>query len=105
LLHDFKFYHIRYVAIGARVMTTKNLKFSKRAMNGALAIATSIRFHNKKVVASIIIKIVSTNIEMMLKRQTLQHKYTSKNNLFMKSFPNKVSSTCISLVWSLGSTQ
>jgi ABC-type uncharacterized transport system permease subunit len=87
LLHDSKFYHIRYVAIGARVMTTKNLNISKRAMNGALAIVTSITFHNNKVVASIIIKIVSTNIEMMLKRQTLQHKYTSKKDYYETSFP------------------
>lgn len=50
-------------------------------MNGALAIVTSITFHNNKVVTSIIIKIV------MLKRQTLQHNYTSKIDYYKTSFP------------------
>jgi ATP-dependent DNA helicase PIF1 len=68
-------------------MTTKNLNISKRAMNGSLAIVTSITFHHNKVVTSIIIKIVSTNIEMMLKRPTIQHKYTSKIDYYKTSFP------------------
>jgi ABC-type uncharacterized transport system permease subunit len=68
-------------------MTTKNINISKGAMNGALAIVTSITFHNNKVVTSIIIKIVSTNIELMLKRQTLKHKYTSKIDHYKTSFP------------------
>jgi serine acetyltransferase len=75
-LHDSKFDHIKYVAIGARVMITENINISKGAMNGALAIVTSITFNNDKVVTSITIKIISTNIQIMFKKYTLQHKYT-----------------------------
>jgi hypothetical protein len=60
-LHDFKFDHIKYVAIGARVMITENINISK----GALTIVTSITFNNDKVVTSIIIKIIITNIQIM----------------------------------------
>jgi len=55
-------------------------------MNGTLAIITSITFTNDKVVTSIIIKIININIQIMLKRQTLQHKYTSKTYYYKSSF-------------------
>jgi hypothetical protein len=47
-------------------------------MNGTLAIVTSITLTNDKIVTSITIKIININIQIMLKRQTLQHKYTSE---------------------------
>ncbi len=85
-LHDSKFDHIRYVAIGARVMITKTINISKGVVDGTFAIVTSTTFNNDKIVTSIIIKIISTNIQIMLKRQTLQHKYTSKTYNYKTSF-------------------
>jgi hypothetical protein len=61
-LCDSKFDHIKYVSIGARVMITKNINISKGTMNGTLLIVTSITLNNVKVVTSITIKIISTNI-------------------------------------------
>ncbi len=66
-LHDSKFDHIRYLAIGARIMITKNINVSKGAMNGAFAIVTSITFNNDTIITSITIKIISTNLHIMLK--------------------------------------
>ncbi len=85
-LHDSKFDHIRYVAIGARVMITKNINISKGVVNGTFTIVTSITFNNDKIITIIFIKIISTNRKIMLKRQTLQHKYTSKTYNYKKSF-------------------
>jgi len=55
-------------------------------VNGTFAIVTSITFNNDKIITSIIIKIISTNIQIMLKIQTLQHKYTSKTYNYKTSF-------------------
>jgi len=85
-LHDFKFYGIKYVVIGVRVMIVENINISKGVVNGTFVIITSITFNNDEVVTSIIIKIVSTNIQIMLKRQTLQHKYTFETYYYKTSF-------------------
>jgi len=55
-------------------------------VDGTFAIVTSTTFNDDKIVTSIIIKIISTNIQIMLKRQTLQHKYTSKTYNYKTSF-------------------
>jgi hypothetical protein len=47
-LNDSNFNHIKYMAIGAIVMLTKNINISKGAVNGAIAPITSIEFDNKK---------------------------------------------------------
>jgi len=85
-LHDSKFDHIKYVAIGASVMITKNINISKGVVNGTFAIVTSITFNNDKIITSITIKIISTNIQIMLKRKTLQHKYTYQTYNYKKTF-------------------
>jgi ATP-dependent DNA helicase PIF1 len=85
-LHDFKLGRNKYVVIGVRVMITKNINISKGVVNGALVIVTSITFNNDEVVTSIIIKIISTNIQIMLKRQALQHKYTCETYYYKTSF-------------------
>jgi len=75
-LHDLKLDCIKYVVISVRIMIAKNINISKGVVNGTFIIVTSITFNNDEVVTSIIIKTISTNIQIMLKRQTLQHKYT-----------------------------
>jgi len=55
-------------------MITKNINISKGAMNGTFATVTSITFNNHKIITSITIKVISTNIQIVLKkRQTSQH--------------------------------
>jgi hypothetical protein len=65
-LHDSKFDHIKYVAIGARIMIIEKINTSKGALNGAFVIVTSIVFNNDKIITSITIKIISTNIQMKI---------------------------------------
>jgi hypothetical protein len=67
-------------------MITKNINISKGVVNGALLIITSITFNNDEVVTSIIIKIISTNTQIMFKRQTLQHKYTFETYYYKTTF-------------------
>ncbi len=68
-LHDPKFNHIKYVAIGAIVMFIENINVSKRVVNGTIAMITSIGFNNNnKMVTSITIKKFNTNMFLTLKR-------------------------------------
>jgi len=85
-LHDFKLDCIKYVVIGVRVMISKNINISKGVVNGTFIIVTSITFNNDEVATIIIIKTISTNIQIMLKRQTLQHKYTFETYYYKTSF-------------------
>jgi ATP-dependent exoDNAse (exonuclease V) alpha subunit len=85
-LHDSKFDHIKYVTIGARIMIIENINTSKGALNGAFVIVTFIIFNNDKIITNIAIKIITTNIQIMFKKQTLQHKYTSKTCYYKASF-------------------
>jgi hypothetical protein len=95
-LHDPKFNHIKYVAIQTLVMLTKNTNISKGVVNGTIAIITSLKFNNDKIITSIAIKIISKNIFMTLKKQTLQHKY-SYETYYLKHHSN-----CIG-IWNHGS--
>jgi hypothetical protein len=70
-LHDPKFNHIKYVAIQAVIMLTKNINISKGVVNGTIAIITSLEFNNDKIITSIAIKIVNTNIFMTLKKRNI----------------------------------
>jgi len=85
-LHDFKLDCIKYVVIGVRVMIAKYINISKGVVNGTFIIVTSITFNNDEVATSIIIKTINTNIQIMLKRQTLQHKYTFETYYYKTSF-------------------
>jgi ATP-dependent DNA helicase PIF1 len=86
-LNDSNFDHIKYIAIGAIVMLTKNINISKAIVNGAIAIITSIEFDNNKIIINITIKIHNSNTFIKLKIQTLQHKYTYKAYYYKTSFP------------------
>jgi hypothetical protein len=86
-LNDLKFNHINYIAIGAKVMITKNINISKGAINGTIAIVTIFTFNDNNMIASIIIKFISTNMYITLNRQTLQHKYTYESYYYKASFP------------------
>jgi hypothetical protein len=67
-LNDPKFDHIKYIAIRAKVMITKNINNSKGAINGAIVIMTFLTFNDNKTITSITIKVVSTNIYLILSR-------------------------------------
>jgi hypothetical protein len=47
-------------------MITKNINVSKGVINGAIAIMTSLTFNDNKMITSILIKVVSTNIYLTL---------------------------------------
>jgi hypothetical protein len=49
-------------------MTTKNINVSKGAINGGIARMTSLTFNDNKMIASILIKVVSTNMYLTLSR-------------------------------------
>jgi len=85
-LHDSKFDHIINVAIGTRIMIIENINISKGVMNGTFATITTIIFNNDKIITNITIKIISTNIQIMFKRQTLQHKYTYETCYYKTSY-------------------
>ncbi len=55
-LHDPKFNHIKYVAIGTIVMFIENINISKGVVNGTIAMITSIGFSNNKMVTGNTIK-------------------------------------------------
>ncbi len=68
-LHDPKFNHIKYVAIGAIVMLTENINILKGVVNGTIVMITSIGFNNNnKMVTNIRIKKFNTNMFLTLKR-------------------------------------
>ncbi len=46
-------------------MIIENINTSKGALNGTFVIVTSIIFNNDKIITSITIKIISTNIQIM----------------------------------------
>jgi len=85
-LHDSKFDHIIYVAIGARIIIIENMNIWKGVVNGTFATITTIIFNNDKIITNITIKIISTNIQIMFKRQTLQHKYTYETCYYKTSY-------------------
>jgi hypothetical protein len=66
-LNDSKFDHIKYIPIGAIAMLTKNINISKGALNGAVAIITSIEFDNNKIIINIIIKFRNSNTFITIK--------------------------------------
>ncbi len=67
-LNDLKFNHINYIAIGTKVMITKNINISKGAMNGTIVIVSIFTFNDNKMIASITIKAISKNIYITLNR-------------------------------------
>jgi len=94
-LHDYKFDHINYVVFGARIMITENINISKGVVNGTFVIVTSIRFSNNKIITSVIIKIICTNIQIILKRQTLRHEYTFEKSKVIIDIKNSFASGLI----------
>ncbi len=58
-LHDPKFNHIKYVAIGTTIMLIENINISKGGVNGTISMITSIGFNNDKMVTSIIESILA----------------------------------------------
>jgi hypothetical protein len=67
-LNNPKFDHINYIAIGTKVMITKNINISKGAINGTIVIVTTFTFNDKKMIIGITIKVISTNIYITLSR-------------------------------------
>jgi hypothetical protein len=67
-------------------MITENINISKGVVNETFVIVTSLRFNNKKIIINITIKIICRNIQIMLKIQTLQHKYTFETYYYKTSF-------------------
>jgi hypothetical protein len=49
-------------------MITKNIKISKGAINGAIAIVTSLTLDDNKMVTNITIKVISINVYLTLNR-------------------------------------
>ncbi len=68
-------------------MITKNIKISKGAINGAIAIVTSLTLDDNKMVTNITIKVISINVYLTLNRWTLEHKYTYEAYYYKTSFP------------------
>jgi hypothetical protein len=62
-LNDPKFDHIKYISIGAKVMITKNINIYKGVINGANLLA----FDDNKMVTSITIKVICTNVYVNFK--------------------------------------
>jgi len=54
--------------IGAKVMTIKHINISKGAINGTIVIVTSLTLDDNKMVTSITIKVISTNVYLTLSR-------------------------------------
>jgi intracellular sulfur oxidation DsrE/DsrF family protein len=52
-LNDLKFEHIKYIAIGAKVMITEVINISKGAINGRIVIITSLTFDDNKMVTRV----------------------------------------------------
>ncbi len=67
-------------------MTIKHINISKGAINGTIVIVTSLTLDDNKMVTSITIKVISTNVYLTLSRWTLQHKYTYEAYYYKTSF-------------------
>ncbi len=65
----------------------KNINISKGAINGGIVIMTFLTFNVNKIITSITIKVLCTNIYLTLSRWTLQYKYTYEACYYKTSFP------------------
>jgi ATP-dependent exoDNAse (exonuclease V) alpha subunit len=85
-LNNKSFNHIHTIAIGAFVIFIDNINIQKGAINGLIATIKSIIFDTKNNVTTIKVQLTNS-MKMILKKNTLQQKYTYDGYYYKTSFP------------------
>jgi ATP-dependent exoDNAse (exonuclease V) alpha subunit len=85
-LNNKSFNHIHTIAIGAFVIFIDNINIQKGAIYGLIATIKSIIFDTKNNVTTIKVQL-TYSMKMILKKNTLQQKYTYDGYYYKTSFP------------------
>jgi ATP-dependent exoDNAse (exonuclease V) alpha subunit len=85
-LNNKSFNHIHTIAIGAFVIFIDNINIQKGAIYGLIATIKSIIFDTKNNVTTIKVQLTNS-MKMILKKNTLQQKYTYDGYYYKTSFP------------------